>query len=38
MKTHFLIKTILLSFMLTFSVSAWADGNDTVLVKAMLGI
>ena len=28
MKTHFILKTILLSFMLTFSVSAWADGNS----------
>ena len=30
MKTQILIRTILLSFMLTFSVSAWADGNDTI--------
>ena len=32
MKTHFFIKTILLSIMLSFSVSAWADGdsNDSI--------
>lgn len=30
MKTQILIRTILLSIMLTFSVSAWADGNDTI--------
>ena len=28
MKTQILIRTILLSIMLTFSVSAWADGNS----------
>ena len=28
MKTHFILKTILLSIMLSFSVSAWADGNS----------
>ena len=30
MKAQIFIKTILLSIMLTFSVSAWADGNDTI--------
>ena len=28
MKTHFILKTILLSIMLSFSVLAWADGNS----------